>query len=101
MRAERELARRKKAKEWDTAKANKDTLLAKLTAFEQMAKDLDRARSLRHFLDEIGTSTAAPAELVRNLELMTLMANWLDPLAKAPWPEVDDVGDYNPHGSLW
>lgn len=101
VRAERELARRKKAKEWDIAKANKDTLLAKLTAFEQMAKDLDRARSLRRFLDEIGASTAAPAELVRNLELMTLMANWLDPLVKAPWPEVDGVGDKNPHGGLW
>lgn len=101
VRAERELARRKKAKESDTAKANRDTLLAKLTAFEQMAKDLDRARSLRRFLDEIGASTAAPAELVRNLELMTLMANWLDPLVNAPWPEVDSLGDNNPHGSLW
>jgi hypothetical protein len=101
VRAERELARRKKAKEWDAAKANKDALLAKLTAFEKMAKDLDRARSLRRLMDEIAASPAAPAELASSLELMALMADWLDPLVKTPWPEVDAIGDWNPHGSLW
>lgn len=101
VRAERELARRKKSQEWEVAKKNKDALLTQLTTFEEMARDLDRARSLRRFLDEIGASKAAPAELVGSLKLMALMADWLDPLVKAPWPEVDGVGDKNPHRSLW
>lgn len=95
------MARRKKAHEWEIAKKNKDALLTQLTTLEEMARDLDRARSLRRFLDEIGASKAAPAELVGSLKLMALMANWLDVLVKAPWPEVDGVGDMNPHGSLW
>jgi hypothetical protein len=33
VRAERELGRRKKVREWEAAKANKDALLAQLTAF--------------------------------------------------------------------
>lgn len=101
VRAERERARRKKTQEWEAAKANKDSLLAKLTAFEKMAKDLDRARSLRRFMDEIAASPAAQAELVGSLDLIALMADWLDPLVKAPWPEVDSVGDRNPHGGIW
>jgi hypothetical protein len=101
VRAERELVRRKKAQEWEVAKKNRDSLLAKLTAFEKMATDLDRARSLRRLIEEITASKAAPAELFGSLELMALMADWLDPLVKAPWPEVDGVGDRNPHGSLW
>lgn len=100
MRAERELARRKKAQKWEVAKKNKDALLAQHIAFEKMAKDLDRARSLRRFMDEIAASKAAPAELVVNLKLMALMADWLGPLVMAPWPEVDSVGDKNPYGSL-
>ncbi len=101
VRAERELARRKKAQEWDAAKANKDALLTNLASFEKMAKDLDRARSVRHFMDEFSASTAAPAELAGSLELMALMADWLDPLVTAPWPEVDGVADKNPYGGLW
>jgi len=101
VRAERELARRRKAQEWEAAKANKDALLAQLTTFEKMAKDLDRARSLRRFIDEVFASTAAPAELVGSLKLMALMADWLDPLVKAQWPEVDTVADKNPYGGLW
>lgn len=101
VRAERERERRKKTQEWEAAKANKDSLLAKLTAFEKMAKDLDRARSLRRFMDEIAASPAAQAELVGSLDLIALMADWLDPLVKAPWPEVDSVGDRNPHGGIW
>lgn len=101
VRAEREAVRRRKSQEWDVAKAQKDSLLKQLASFEKMATDLDRARSLRRFMDEIVASTAAPAELVGSLELMALMADWLDPLVKAPWPEVDGVGDRNPHGSLW
>lgn len=102
VRAERELARRTKAQEWEIAKANKDSLLATLAGFERMAKDLDRARSLRRMIDDVVASHAsAPGYLVENLELMVQMANWLDPLVKAPWPEVDAVGDRNPFGSFW
>lgn len=101
VRAERELARRVKAQAWEAEKANKDALLAALAGFEKMAKDLDRSRSLRRLMEEIVASPAAPAELVGRLELMALMADWLDPLVKAPWPEVDGVADRNPHGSLW
>lgn len=79
-------------------RANKDALLAQLIAFEKMARDLDRTRSLRRFMGEIVASKAAPAELVGSRELMALMANWLDP---APWPEVDGVAESNPYGSLW
>ena len=101
VRAERELARRVKAQAWETEKANKDALLAALAGFEKMAKDLDRSRSLRRLMKEIVASPAAPAELVDSLELMALMADWLDPLVKAPWPEVDGVSERNPYGSLW
>lgn len=99
--AGRELASRRKAQEWDAAKANKGALLAQLVSFEKMAKALDRARSLRRLMDEIAASTAAPAELVGSLELMALMADWLDPMVKALWSEVDGVGDRNPHGGAW
>lgn len=101
VRAERELARRVKAQAWETEKEKKDALLAALAGFEKMAKDLDRSRSLRRLMAEIIASPAAPAELVGQLELMALMANWLDPLVKAPWPEVDGVPERNPYGSLW
>jgi hypothetical protein len=102
VRAERELARRKNAQEWEAAKANKDSLLATLAGFEKLAKDLDRARALRRLMDDVTSSQAsAPVELVKNLELMARMADWLDPLVRAPWPEVDSVGDRNPFGSNW
>lgn len=79
----------------------KDSLLAELSTFEKMAMNLERARSLRRLRDEIAAYPAAPAELVAKLELMALMADWLDPLVKAEWPEVDSVGDKNPYGTLW
>jgi hypothetical protein len=101
LQAERELVRRTKAKEWEAAKSTKDQLLAALASFEKMAADLDRARSLRRLMKEIVASQTAPAELVSDLELMALMADWLDPLVKAPWPEVDGVGTSNPYGTLW
>ena len=101
VRAERESGRHRKAQEWEAAKANKDVLLAQLAGFEKMAKDLDRSRTLRRLMEEIVASPAAPAELVGRLELMALMADWLDPLVKAPWPEVDSVSERNPYGSVW
>lgn len=66
-----------------------------------MAKDLDRTRSLRRLIGEIAASKTAPADLVGSLELMALMADWLAPLVKAPWSEVDGIGDRNPHDSFW
>jgi hypothetical protein len=101
LREERELTRRKKAQDWEAAKLNKDALLMTLARFEKMASDLNRARSLRRLIDEIEKTSAAPAELVGNLELMTLMADWLDPLIRAPWAEVDGVSDKNPFGGFW
>jgi hypothetical protein len=83
------------------AKANKDALLAKLASFEKMAKDLGRARSLRRLMREIAVRKAAPVEVVDSLALMALMADWLDPLVKAQWPNVDGVEYRNPYGSLW
>jgi hypothetical protein len=99
VRAERELERREKAQAWEQRKANKDSLLAALAAFEQMSKDLDRAESLRRFRDRVQAHPSPPAELISSLEQLTLMADWLDPLVKARWPEVDDVGERNPHGT--
>lgn len=49
VRAEREVARREKAQEWEVAKKNKDARLTQLSALEEMARGLDRARSLRPF----------------------------------------------------
>lgn len=101
VRAERELDRRAKAHAWEQRKATKDNLLAALAAFEQMSKDLDRAESLRRFRDRVKAHPSPPTELASRLKQLTLMADWLDPLVKAPWPEIDDVGGKNPHGSWW
>lgn len=102
VRAERERARQKNADDWEAAKANKDSLLAKLANFERMAKDLDRARSLRRLMEDVSENQAiAPAELASSLELIAHMADWLDPLIKAPWPEVDSVVDKNPFKNFW
>lgn len=95
--AERELERRKKSAAWAQRKAEKDVLLGKLALFEKMAQDLDRAESLRRLRDRISTHLLpwpAPAEIVDHL---TLMANWLDPLVKQVWPEIDDGPDKNPY----
>jgi hypothetical protein len=102
VRAEREQARRTSAEEWEVAKAHKDSLLAQLGEFEKMAKDLDRARSLRRLMEDVlANQVTAPAQLVNSIELIAHMADWLDPLVKAPWPEVDSVGDKNPFKNFW
>ncbi len=101
LRAEREAVRIDKAQSWDLAKENKNKLLSKLATFETMANDLDRARSLRRFIAEIKAENSAPVELKESVEMMTIMANWLDPLVKAPWPGVDGIGEKNPYGNLW
>ena len=98
---EREQDRIAKARHWELAKEVKDNLLSKLAKFEALAKNLDRARSLRRFMTEIESNTSVQPELRESLELMALMANWLDPLVAAPWPEVDDIGEKNPYGGVW
>lgn len=70
--------RQQQAKEWEVAKKNNDALLAQLNSFGKMARDLERVRSLRCFMDEIAASKAAPAGLVGNLASMALMADWID-----------------------
>lgn len=82
-RCARRRACRKTAQKRAIAEVNRDTVMATLAGFEQMAQDLDRARLLPRLMDEIAASKAAPAELVESQELMALMANT------------------NPHGRLW
>jgi hypothetical protein len=102
VRAERERERQRNAEKWEVAKAQKDSLLGQLGEFEKMARDLDRARSLRRLIEDVLANQAtAPAQLVSNVELIAHMADWLDPLVKAPWPEVDSVGDKNPFKNFW
>ena len=88
-------------KSGNVANAHKDLLLKQFASLEQMATDLDRARSICRLMGAIAASRSAPSELLGSLELMALMAEWRDPLVKAPWPEVDEAGERNPHGSLW
>jgi hypothetical protein len=98
---QRELDRRMKSEAWEKRKTEKDMLLNRLAAFEKMAHDLDRAESLRRLGERVRTSPAAPAELAASLDQLTLMANWLDPLVKAAWPELDEVPEKNPFGRIW
>lgn len=98
VRAERELGRRRKAHEWEVAKANKDALLVQLTGFEKMAADLDRARSLRRLMGEIAASKAAPSELVGNFKPDGVEGGLAGPSRKGPWPVVDVISDQSPNG---
>lgn len=99
--AERAREQRAKIEAWEQRKANKEQLLAKLATFESMSKDLDRAESLRRLRDRILAQPGVSVELTESIEQLTLMADWLDPLVKAAWPEVDDVGDKHPDSGLW
>lgn len=94
------LSAAKKSEEWAAANAVKYTLLAKLSAFEKMAKELTWPSHFVRLAEEIGASKAAPDELVNQLDLLLRMADWLDPLVKAPSPNIDKVADKNPH-RLW
>jgi hypothetical protein len=49
----------------------------------------------------LANQARVPAELTSSLELMAHMADSLDLLIKAPWPEVDLVGDKNPFRNFW
>lgn len=96
-----ELDRCRKSEEWEQRKAEKDALLNCLAAFEKMAHDLDRAEPLRRLGERIRASPSGAGGLDVSLEQLTFMANWLDPLVKAAWPEVDQVSEKNPFGHRW
>lgn len=64
-----------------------------------MAKDLGCFLLLRRLIGEIAASKTALADLVCSPELLALMADWLPPLVKAPWSEVDGIGDRKLHRS--
>jgi len=85
----RRVAHEKKVENWRSQKAKKDQLIRRLAGFEQMAKDLDRAESLRRLRDRIATATFAPAALLESVADITHMADWLDPLVRQNWPGVD------------
>jgi hypothetical protein len=96
IRHERELERQRQTKIWEAKKAHRAALLLQLTTFEAMAKNLDRADSLRRLAKRAGELEEVPAALSGALELLALMADWLDPLVKQRWPDVDDVPEINP-----
>jgi hypothetical protein len=99
IRHEKELECQRLTKIWTAQKAHKDALLRQLTIFETMAKNLDRAESLRRLAEKTRHQAIVPAALSTNLELLALMADWLDPLIGQHWPDVDDVPENNPHRS--
>jgi hypothetical protein len=90
---ERKRERERKTAIWQAQKAQKDALLEQLQLFEESARKLDRAESLRRFAAQILKHPKAPAEFREKLELIHAMADWLDPLVARHWPEVDDVPD--------
>lgn len=57
-----------------------------------MAKDFDRARSLRRYMEKIAASNTAPPELIYSLALLAFIAHCFDPLVTPLWPEVDTIG---------
>lgn len=84
---------------WEGRKAHKDSLLQQLASFEVMAQNLDRAESLRRLAAKARNQEGVPPPLSTSLELLALMADWLDPLVRQHWPDVDDVPERNPHRS--
>lgn len=94
------LERERQSEIWKQRKAVKDAMVKKLEWFESLARDLDRAESLRRLAKKISGSPGARSDLVDNLALLERMANWLDPLVAQHWPEIDDTPDKNPF-SCW
>jgi hypothetical protein len=95
--SERAQARERRSQEWRTQKEAKDKLLKTLANLEAMARSLDRAESLRRLrvkLEARGLRT----NLCEELDLLTKLADWLDPTTHESWPGIDDVPDQNPHG---
>jgi hypothetical protein len=98
MYAERARERERLSREWQTRKEAKDKFLFRLAGFEDMAKNLDRAKSLRRLKARLETSMDPGAVPREDLELLARLVDWLDPSTHAPWPGVDDVPDRNPYG---
>ena len=97
--AERARERERLSREWQTRKEAKDKFLQKLASLEEMAKNLDRAESLRRLKIKLEASAGLRTDLCQDLdlELLEKLADWLDPSTHAPWPEIDDVPDKNPY----
>lgn len=96
--AERVRERERLSHEWQMRKEVKDAFLQKLAGLEEMARNLDRAESLRRLKTRLEAFADRRTDLCRDLELLTKLADWLDPSTHAPWPEIDDVPDRNPYG---
>jgi hypothetical protein len=96
--AERTRARERRSQEWRAQKEAKDQLLKTLARLEDMARNLDRAESLRRLKVKLEAYSGPRTNLCDELELLTKLADWLDPTTHAPWPGIDDVPDHNPYG---
>lgn len=94
--AEKQRERERLSAEWQARKQNKDKLLQKLASLEEMAKDLDRAESLRRLKAKLEVLGKPTLEHQENLQLLAKMADWLDPLVDEAWSEIDDVPDKDP-----
>jgi hypothetical protein len=99
---EKRMERERKTKIWETEKARKDALLKQLESYEQMARNLDRAESLRRLAEKIlALASTQPLSKEEHIAHLIVMADWLDPTVAKRWPEVDDVPDKNPHFSWY
>jgi hypothetical protein len=96
--AERGRERERRSHEWKAQKEAKDKLLETLARLEDMARNLDRAESLRRLKAKLEVCGGLRADLYGELELLTKLADWLDPMTHESWPGIDDVPDKNPHG---
>jgi DNA repair ATPase RecN len=95
--AERARERERLSRDWQTRKEAKDKLLHRLGNLEEMAKNLDRAESLRRLKAKLEASAGLRSDIFEVLELLTKLADWLDPLTHTPWLGIDDVADRNPY----
>jgi len=96
--AERARERERRSNAWRAQKEAKDKLLQTLARLEEIARNLDRAESLRRLKAKLDSCGSFRADLCEELDLLTKLAEWLDPSTHAPWPEIDDVPDKNPYG---
>jgi hypothetical protein len=96
--AERTRERERRSHEWRAQKEVKDELLKTLARLEDMARNLDRAESLRRLKAKLETYQGPRSDFCKELELLAKLANWLDPTTHESWPEIDDVPDQNPYG---
>ena len=96
--AERARERERRSHEWRAQKEVKDKLLKTLVRLEDMARNLDRAESLRRLKAKLEAYQGPRSDLCKELELLAKLANWLDPTTHESWHEIDDVPDQNPYG---